>query len=116
MAGSDDKVPVLGSDGSVNNIDCDALTVGGQTVKRERDRVSGAAADELADVRKADPAPSDYGLVVRPAESVYDRVARSAREAQALRNSDAFFSGLRGRSLERYSLSDARGSAGRGIR
>jgi hypothetical protein len=46
-------------------LDTETLTVGANTVERERNRVAGAAAAELADVKNADPAATLYGLVTR---------------------------------------------------
>jgi len=46
-------------------LDTTSLTVGGNTVQRERVQVAGAAAAELADVRNAAPAATDYGMVAR---------------------------------------------------
>jgi hypothetical protein len=50
-------------------VDCDVLTVGANTVYRERDRIAGTNPDELGDVRGngIDAAPTDYGAVVRQA-------------------------------------------------
>src|ERR1051326_7484222 len=54
-------------DGTGKKIDCDLVTVGSNQVLRERDRIAGAGAAELLDVRSSDPAASDYGAVVRQA-------------------------------------------------
>lgn len=50
-------------------IDTTELTVGANTVERQRVVVSGAAAAELADVKNAEPASTLYGQVVRPIPS-----------------------------------------------
>lgn len=62
MAGVDDYVTVL-PDGK--KIDNDVLTIGLNQVYRQRTRIAGFAAGELADVRNADPGPTDYALVTR---------------------------------------------------
>jgi hypothetical protein len=46
-------------------LDADSLTVSAQTVYRERHRIAGGAATELADVKGAAPSSGDMGLVVR---------------------------------------------------
>lgn len=51
-------------------VDTEALTVGAQTVQRERVQVAGAVAAEVAKVANAAPGASDYGLVVREAGTV----------------------------------------------
>jgi hypothetical protein len=48
-------------------IDTEELTVGGQTVQRERVQVAGAADVEIAAVKNTVPISTDYGLVVREA-------------------------------------------------
>lgn len=50
-------------------LDADNLTVSAQSVYRERNRVAGGAAAELADVKNASPADGAYGLVTRPVET-----------------------------------------------
>lgn len=55
----------LPADGAGKKLDADSLTVSGQTVYRERDRIAGAADLELADV-KTEALGSHYGVVVRP--------------------------------------------------
>lgn len=45
-------------------VDADSLTVGGQTVYRPRDRIAGAGALELVDVKDATPTADLYGMVV----------------------------------------------------
>lgn len=65
---ADDKLQVTGSDAAIKQVDGDSLTVAGTTVFRERDRIAGGAAAELADVRNAAPGASDYGLVTRVAD------------------------------------------------
>jgi len=48
-------------------IDTEELTVGGQTVQRERIQVAGAADVDIAEVKNTVPDSGDYGLVVREA-------------------------------------------------
>ena len=60
-------------------LDTESLTVGVNTVERERIQVAGAAALEIAAVKDADPAATLYGLVVRPiieaaAGAIYTRI------------------------------------------
>jgi hypothetical protein len=66
----------------------DAESVGSN--KRERVQVAGAALAEIARVLNADPAASDYGLVVRPLEptypsyyAVFDRIVPAANKYMA---------------------------------
>jgi len=56
----------LPPDGAGKKLDADELTVGANQVLRERDRIAGANAAEIADVRDSDPALTDYGIVIRP--------------------------------------------------
>lgn len=60
----------LPADGAGKKLDADSLTVSGQTVYRERDRISGAGADDLAVVTDTDAVGVDHGLVVRPIDVV----------------------------------------------
>jgi hypothetical protein len=46
-------------------LDTESLTVGANTVQRERVQVTGASALEVAVVKNADPASNDYALAVR---------------------------------------------------
>lgn len=55
----------LPADGAGKKLDTEQLTVSGETVQRERDRIAGAADVELAEV-KTEAAAAQYGLVVRP--------------------------------------------------
>lgn len=67
MADAYIQLPV---DGIGKKLDADQLTVGTETVYRERDRIAGDSAAELADVRNSDAAPTDFGLAVRPIDVV----------------------------------------------
>jgi hypothetical protein len=49
-------------------IDTDLVTVGANQVHRERSRLSGLAAAEIADVKNAAPGAAAYGLVTRTPE------------------------------------------------
>jgi len=64
MAGTDSQI-TLAPDSTGKLVDCDSLTTGVGTVQRERNRVAGAGAAELADVRNAVPGTSDYGVATR---------------------------------------------------
>lgn len=46
-------------------LDSESLTVGSNTVERERVQISGAADTEIARVKNSEPASTDHGLVVR---------------------------------------------------
>lgn len=54
------------ADSTGKKVDTEQLTVGANTVERERIQVTGAAAAEIARVVNAQPAATDYGLVVWP--------------------------------------------------
>lgn len=69
MAGTDAYVQGP-PDSTGKKIDNDVLAIGADQVYRQRIRLAGAAATELADVRNADPAAGDYGGVVRLAGTV----------------------------------------------
>lgn len=47
-------------------LDTEELTVGANTVHRERVQIAGSAAAEISDVANSDPGSTDYGLVTRP--------------------------------------------------
>jgi hypothetical protein len=63
---ADSIIGVLQAASPDKKLDTTSLTVGANTVERERVNVSGAAATELADVKGATPASTLFGLVVRP--------------------------------------------------
>lgn len=52
-------------DGPGKKCDAEQLLVQSVTVQRERDQIAGKADVEIAEVRNADPAGSDHGLVTR---------------------------------------------------
>lgn len=56
----------LPTDGAGKKLDTEQLTVGANTVQRQRDRLAGAAATEIAEVRNSDVSPTDHGLAIRP--------------------------------------------------
>src|SRR5437763_438042 len=62
---ADSQVDVTEATSSITHLDADSLTVGAQTVKRERHRTAGRAATELLDVRAVAPLSTDFGAVVR---------------------------------------------------
>lgn len=74
------------SDGK--KIDNDVLTIGLNQVYRQRTRLAGAAAGELADVRNADPAGGDYGMVARLAGTVPLPTGASTEATLALIKTD----------------------------
>ena len=57
----------LPEDGVGKKVDTEELTVGGETVQRQRGQISGASAMAIAVVTNQTPAGSDMGLVVREA-------------------------------------------------
>jgi hypothetical protein len=60
--GTDATIPVPGTGTLL--VDADSLTVGANTVLRPRDRIAGAGALELVDVKSATPLAAQYGMVV----------------------------------------------------
>jgi len=60
----------IGLDGQGKKIDSDSLSVNGQTVYRERDRLAGSGATDLAEVRSTEPGPTDGGVVTREAPPI----------------------------------------------
>lgn len=71
MADSFIQVPV---DDAGKKVDTEQLTVGANTVHRERVQVVGAADTEIARVVDTDPAAADFALVVRQAPAVSPQV------------------------------------------
>lgn len=63
---SDATIPVGDPQITARRLDAEQLTVGAQTVVRERMQLAGAADSEIARVRATPPASTDQGLVVRP--------------------------------------------------
>jgi hypothetical protein len=55
---------ILVPDSGTKMVDFDSLAVGANTVYRQRGRIAGAGAAELADVKNAAPAANLYGIVV----------------------------------------------------
>lgn len=64
---ADGTLPVVDNDAAERILDVETLTVGSNTVLRQRDRVAGSGAAEIADVKNASPGSATYGLVVRQA-------------------------------------------------
>lgn len=60
-----DSIIQLPADGPGKKLDTEQLVVGANTVERERDRIAGAGAAELAEV-KTEALSAHHGLVVRP--------------------------------------------------
>lgn len=63
---SDSFLPYKNPDTTDMKLDSEQLTVGSETVERERIQVTGKAAAEIQDVKNAKPAPDAYGSIVRP--------------------------------------------------
>ncbi len=63
-----DGIVQLAPDGTGKKMDTEELTVGANTVQRERVQISGAAAAAIAAIKNTDGAAADYGLVVRPVQ------------------------------------------------
>jgi hypothetical protein len=74
MADSFIQVPV---DSTGKLVDCEQLTVGANTVQRERHEIVGASATEVARVINSQPAGTEYGLVVREAQKGQTTMANS---------------------------------------
>ncbi len=83
-----DGVLQLPTDGAGKKLDTEELTVGANTVHRERDQIAGAAADEITDVRKTDPTALDGGIVNRPAPPDDVQTATASSTATAAGASD----------------------------
>lgn len=64
---ADGTMPVTDADAVERVLDVETLTVGSNTVLRQRDRVAGSGAAEIADVKNAIPGSALYGVVVRQA-------------------------------------------------
>ena len=60
-----DSFTQVAPDSTGDKVDGDELTVGANTVIRQRVQVAGAAAAEIVDVANAEPGASDYGIVAR---------------------------------------------------
>lgn len=87
---TDSKITVAES-GSVN-LDTESLTVGANTVHRERNQVAGASALEIAAVKAATPATDAYGVVVR--EVVMGEVQASPTANTVLDRLKALLTGI----------------------
>jgi hypothetical protein len=84
----------LPPDDAGKKIDADSLTVGSEGVYRERQRIAGIDAAELADVTNTDPATTEYGLITREINSVspvVDALNSSALAAGSSANLDGTF-------------------------
>src|SRR5688572_16794278 len=53
-------------DSTGKKVDAEEITVGAQTVERQRIQVAGASAAEIAAVKNATPSVTEYGVVTRP--------------------------------------------------
>ncbi len=133
-----DAVIQVAPDSTGKMVDNTSLTVGANTVYRQRVQLAGQAATELADVRNTQPATTDYGLVVRnvnsppvgqalmstslPVTMASDQIDISMRERRQMdelvvvANIDQInILALRGSQRERTNIQDRRGSVGRGM-
>lgn len=63
---ADSFLPYKNPDTTDKKLDSESLTVGSDTVERERVQVAGKGAAEIQDVKDDKPAPDAYGGVVRP--------------------------------------------------
>ena len=63
----------LPTDGAGKRLDTEQLTVGAETVQRERLQIAGVAAAEIARVDDTDPLGSDHALLVRPTAAILPR-------------------------------------------
>jgi len=59
----------LPAEGTGKKLDTEQLTVGANTVQRERFEISGAAAAEIARVLNTDPTGSEYAIIARLLET-----------------------------------------------
>lgn len=76
-------------------LDAEQLTVSAIVVKRERLQIAGAAAAEIATVKNADPAATDYGLSVRAVRlareiSFFTSAARTTTQTGADQSAKGF--------------------------
>ncbi len=65
----------LPTSGPGEKLDTELLTVGAESVNRERMQIAGAVAAEIARVLNSDPAAGDYGLVTREAGPVSPQIS-----------------------------------------
>jgi len=63
---ADSFLPYKNPDTTDKKLDSESLTVGSDTVERERVQVAGKGAAEIQDVKNAKPAQDAYGGIVRP--------------------------------------------------
>ena len=78
-----DQYVQVNADGVGKKVDTTELTVGANTVERQRIHLAGGAADELADVKNAAPSISAYGLVARTIPIAAATPAQSSVTASA---------------------------------
>lgn len=63
---ADSFLPYKNPDTTDKKLDSESLTVGSDTVERERIQIAGKGAAELAEVKNAPPAKDHHGIVTRP--------------------------------------------------
>jgi hypothetical protein len=95
----------LPTDGAGKKLDTEQLTVGANTVERERMQIVGATATEIARVDDTDPLGTDFALLVRPAAAIlphtdYTFSSALAAGASATLDSNVVPSGKTGKLLQ----------------
>lgn len=76
IAGGADQFIQVPADSTGKKISTEELTEGASTTQRQRIQVTGAVLAEVARVLNANPASTDYGLVVRGLDDIIDRALR----------------------------------------
>lgn len=66
---ADSFLPYKNPDTTDKKLDSESLTVGSDTVERERIQIAGKGAAELAEVKNASPAKDHHGVVTRPVKT-----------------------------------------------
>jgi hypothetical protein len=79
-----DAVVQLPPDSSGKMLDQESLTVGANTVHRQRQQIAGALAAEIARVMNSAPAGTEYGLVVRQSGLVVIQGQQSALQTGSI--------------------------------
>src|SRR3989344_6530921 len=66
---ADSFLPYKNPDTTDAKLDSESLTVGSDTVERERIQIAGKGAAEIAEVKNAPPAKDHHGVVTRPVKT-----------------------------------------------
>ncbi len=90
-----DDVVQLDPDGTGKKVDNESLTVGANTVYRQRTQIAGVAAAEIARVQATAPAGTEQGLVVRPIPSGTQPVSAAALPLPAGAATEATVAGIK---------------------